>query len=89
MVLLENAQLTPDTLQGAKLQLVQQFQQRPALSGSSATNFAKQHSAKCTNMPDTINSLPGNGSDDHTGISPSTYIISAEKRKRFLKVYPP
>jgi hypothetical protein len=64
MVLLENAQVTPDTLQGAKLQLIQQSQQRAALSGSSATDVAKQQSAKCTNMLETLHSLPGNSCYD-------------------------
>ena len=68
MVLLENAQLTPDTLQGAKLQLVQKPQQRAALSGSSATNLSGQYCAQCTNMLDTLNSVQGNSSENHTGI---------------------
>jgi hypothetical protein len=84
MVLLENAQLTPDTLQGAKLQLVQQSQQRAALSGSSAIDVAKKHSTKCTSMLDTLLSLPGNSPEDHIGISPSTYILSSEQRETLL-----
>jgi hypothetical protein len=68
MVLLEIAQLTPDTLQRAKFQLVLQSQQRATLSGSSATDFSKQHSAKCANMLDNFHSLPGNSSEEHTGI---------------------
>jgi hypothetical protein len=80
---------SPDTLQGAKLQLFQQSQQRAALFGSISIDFAKQQSAKCTNMLDTLHSLPGKSSEYHTGISPSTNIISAEQGKRFWTVYTP
>jgi hypothetical protein len=36
------------------------------------------------NMLDTIHSLPGNSTEYHTGISPATYILSAEQRKTLL-----
>jgi hypothetical protein len=50
MVLLENAQLTPDTLQGAKLQLVQQAQQRVALGNDKNPPVYKEWIGKCTQM---------------------------------------
>jgi hypothetical protein len=84
VVLLEDYQLTKDTLQGAKLQLVKQSQQRAGLSGLSATDVAKQHSKKGMNILDTIHSLPGNSTEYHTVISTSTYILSAEQRETLL-----
>jgi hypothetical protein len=55
MVLLENAQLTPDTLQGAKLQLVQQAQQRVILGNEQSHPVYKQCIEKCTQ---TLSMLP-------------------------------
>jgi hypothetical protein len=54
LVLLENAQLTPDTLQGAKLQLVQQAQQRVTRSNDQAQPAHKQCIDKCTQMLSTL-----------------------------------
>ena len=59
MVLLENAQLTPDTLQSAKLQLVQQAQQRLSSSrrndaSSSWTPLIEQ----CKSLLALVESLP-------------------------------
>jgi hypothetical protein len=47
-VLLENAQLTPDTLQGAKMQLFHQSQQRVAHCSDQSEHREKQFIAKCT-----------------------------------------
>jgi hypothetical protein len=54
LVLLENAQLTPDTLQGAKLQLVQQAQQRVTGSNDQTQPAHKQCIDKCTQMLSTL-----------------------------------
>jgi hypothetical protein len=48
MVLLENSQLTPDTLQGAKLQLVQQAQQRITLGNDQNPPLYTECIEKCT-----------------------------------------
>jgi hypothetical protein len=50
LVLLENAQLTPDPLQGAKLQLVHQAQQRVAHCSDQSEHRETQCIAKCTQM---------------------------------------
>ena len=55
MVLLENAQLTSDSLQGAKLQLVQQAQQRATLGCDHSNPAYKQCIEKCTQ---TLSKLP-------------------------------
>lgn len=55
MVLLENAQLTSDSLQGAKLQLVQQAQQRATLRCDQSNPVYKQCIDKCSQ---TLSKLP-------------------------------
>jgi hypothetical protein len=50
LVLLENAQLTPDILQGAKLQLVQQAQQRVWRGIDQSPSAHMQCIEKCTQM---------------------------------------
>jgi hypothetical protein len=84
MMLLEMLNSHRTNFKEQKLQLFQQSKQRAALSGSSASDVSKQHSEKCMNMLDTIHSLLGNSTEDHTCISTSTYILSTEQRKPLL-----
>ena len=84
MVLLENAQLSPDTLQGAKLQLVQQAQQRTNVSRSNATEVAKKYSSKCSEMLETLQSLQQNGNEDDDDTRFSGYTVSSIQRETLL-----
>jgi hypothetical protein len=76
-VLLKNAQLSPDTLQGAKLQLVQQAQQRTNTSSSNATEVAKKRSSKCSEMLELLHALQPNVSDDDDDVPSSGYNVSS------------
>jgi hypothetical protein len=61
LVLLENAQLTPDNLQGAKLQLVHQAQQRVAHCSDQSEHRETQCIANCTQMLSSLEThLPDN-----------------------------
>jgi hypothetical protein len=61
LVLLENTQLSPDTLQGAKFQPVQQALPRTSTSSSNATEVAKKNSSKCSEMLEILQTLQQNG----------------------------
>jgi predicted KAP-like P-loop ATPase len=80
MVLLENARFSPDTLQGAKLLLVQKYQQRTNASSSSTTEVAKKYSRKCTEILAILKNLQQNGSNDdddcYTRLIPGYKLLS-------------
>jgi hypothetical protein len=75
LVLLENAQLTPDTLQGAKLQLVHQAQQRVAHCSDQSEHRETQCIAKCTQMLSSLETpLPENVQESEETVSDTVMI---------------
>jgi hypothetical protein len=75
LVLLENAQLTPDTLQGAKLQLVHQAQQRVTHCSDQSDHLETQCIAKCTQMLSSLEThLPENVQESEDTISDTVMV---------------
>jgi hypothetical protein len=75
LVLLENAQLTPDTLQGAKLQLFHQEQQRVALCSDQSEHREKQSIEKCTQMSSSLEiPLPENVQESEETVSDTVMV---------------
>jgi hypothetical protein len=75
LVLLENAQLTPDTLQGAKLQLVHQAQQRVTHFSDKSDHQETQCIAKCTqNISSLETALPENVQESEDTVSDTVMV---------------
>jgi hypothetical protein len=76
MVLLENAQLTPDTLQGAKLQLVQQAQQRISRGSDQHHPADKRCIDKITEMLSRLSVSSSEGLPDSNESTSDSVILS-------------
>jgi hypothetical protein len=75
LVLLENAQLTPNTLQGAKLQLVYQAQQLFAHCSDQSDHREKKCIAKCTQTLSSLKiSLPENIQESEETVSDTVMV---------------
>jgi hypothetical protein len=76
--------LSPDTLQGAKLQLVQQAQQRTNTSSSIAAEVANKCSSKCSEMLALLQTLQQNVSDDDDDVPSSGYNVTSTQLETLL-----
>ena len=86
LVLLENAQLTPDTLQGAKLQLVHQAQQRVAHCSDQSNSREKQCITKCNQMLSSLAiPLPENTQESEETVS-DTVMVSRSVYMDFISL---